>query len=109
MRIPGSVRDGLGPPNACAAALVRIDGLDGRAPHDQLHVMDAAQGGMGACIMDATFLVVCIASIYLAARIAEHRGRRIKVWAWIAFVIGPFAIPLVLLFPDLRGTSGEQA
>ena len=58
--------------------------------------------------MDVIFLVACIGSIYLAALIAERRGRSVKVWAWIAFVIGPFAIPLVFLFPNLHGRNGEH-
>ncbi|MGA7025221.1 MAG: hypothetical protein WB036_20855, partial [Pseudolabrys sp.] len=36
-------------------------------------------------------LLVC--SIYLAGRIAERRGRSFKIWAWIAAIIGPLALP----------------
>ena len=59
--------------------------------------------------MDAITLVVfiasiaSIASIYPAGRIAERRGRSFKVWAWIAVFIGPLALPLVFLLPNLRG------
>jgi len=60
------------------------------------------QGGIGACIMDAITLVGFVASIYPAGRIAERRGRSFKVWAWIAVVIGPLALPLVFLLPNLR-------
>jgi hypothetical protein len=28
----------------------------------------------------------------------EHRGRSFNLWAWIAVVIGPLALPLVFLF-----------
>jgi hypothetical protein len=52
--------------------------------------------------MDAVTLVVFIGSIYLAGRIAERRGRSFKVWAGIAAFIGPLALPLVFLFPNLR-------
>jgi hypothetical protein len=69
----------------------------------------AAQGSMGACIMDAITLVVFIVSIFLAGRIAEHRGRSFKTWAGIAAVIGPLALPLVLLFPNLHGRNGDHA
>jgi hypothetical protein len=47
-------------------------------------------------------MVVFVASIYPAGRIAERRGRSFKVWAWIAVFIGPLALPLVFLFPNLR-------
>jgi hypothetical protein len=60
------------------------------------------QGGIGACIMDAITLVVFVASIYPAGRIAERRGRSFKVWAWIAVFIGPLALPLLFLLPNLR-------
>jgi hypothetical protein len=49
--------------------------------------------------MDAITLVVFIGSMYLAGRLAEHRGRSFKTWAGIAGVIGPLALPLVFLFP----------
>jgi hypothetical protein len=41
--------------------------------------------------MDAITMVVFVASIYPAGRIAERRGRSFKVWAWIAVFIGPLA------------------
>ena len=59
--------------------------------------------------MDAIPLVVFVASIYPAGRIAERRGRSFKVWAWIAVLIGPLAIPLVFLFPNLRGVNVGHA
>ena len=59
--------------------------------------------------MDAVTLVAFIASIYLAGRIAVRRGRRFKNWAWIAAFIGPLALPLVFLFPNLHGKNGRQA
>jgi hypothetical protein len=52
--------------------------------------------------MDAITLVAFIGSMYLAGRIAERRGRSFKVWAGVASVIGPLALPLVLLFPNLH-------
>ncbi len=55
--------------------------------------------------MDAVTFVVVIISIYLAGRIAERRGRRFRNWAWIAAIIGPFALPLVFLFPNLHRNS----
>ena len=59
--------------------------------------------------MDAIALLIVAASIYLAGRIAERRGRSFKIWAWIAAFIGPFALPLLLLFPNLRGENGGHA
>jgi MFS family permease len=59
--------------------------------------------------MDAITLVALIGSIYLAGRIAERRGRRFKIWAWIAAFIGPLVFPLLLLFPNLHGKNGDHA
>ena len=59
--------------------------------------------------MDAITLVIFIASIYPAGRIAERRGRSFKVWAWIAVLIGPLALPLVLLLPNLRSGNVSHA
>jgi MFS family permease len=70
--------------------------------------MDAG-GGIGACIMDAVAFVAFIASMYFAGRIAERRGRCFKNWAWIAAIIGPFALPLVFLFPNLQGKNSFHA
>jgi hypothetical protein len=47
-------------------------------------------------------MVGSICSMCLAGRIAERRGRRFIVWAWIAAIIGPLALPLVFLFPNLH-------
>jgi MFS family permease len=55
-----------------------------------------------------TLALMMIVSIYLAGRIAERRGRRFKIWAWIAAIIGPLALPLVFLFPNLRGKNGDD-
>ena len=68
----------------------------------------SAQGGIGACFMDIIALVAFIISIYLAGRMAERRGRRFKIWAWIAAFIGPLALPLVFLFPNLHRKNGEH-
>jgi MFS family permease len=58
--------------------------------------------------MYAIWLVAIIASAYLAGHVAERRGRRFKVWAYIAAILlGPLAIPLVFLFPNLHGKNGD--
>jgi hypothetical protein len=59
--------------------------------------------------MDIIALVAFIISIYLAGLIAQRRGRRFKIWTWIAALIGPLALPLVFLFPNLRRKNGEHA
>jgi hypothetical protein len=64
---------------------------------------------MERAFMDAITLVIFIASIYPAGRIAERRGRSFKVWAWIAVLIGPLALPLVLLLPNLRSGNVRHA
>jgi hypothetical protein len=69
----------------------------------------SVQDSMGACIMDAYLIVALICSVYLAGRIATHRGRSFKVWAWIAAFIGPLALPLIFLFPNLHGKNGDPA
>ncbi len=60
-------------------------------------------------ILFTLLTVASIGSMYLAGRIAERRGRSFKIWAWIAAMIGPLALSLVFLFPDLRGKNGDHA
>ena len=57
----------------------------------------------------ALLTVGSVASMYLAGRVAERRGRSFRTWAGIAAVIGPLALPLVLLFPNLRRSNGGHA
>ena len=59
--------------------------------------------------MDTVTLIVFIASIYPAGRVAEMRGRSFKVWAWVAVLIGPFALPLIFLLPNLHAQNVSQA
>ena len=58
---------------------------------------------------DITLALLMICSIYLAGRIAERRGRSFKIWALIAAIIGPLALPLVFLFPTWHGNDGDGA
>jgi hypothetical protein len=58
--------------------------------------------------MDIPVLLLLVGSIYLAGLIARYRGRSFKNWAWIGAIIGPLALPLVFLFPDLRRREGDQ-
>jgi MFS family permease len=60
-------------------------------------------------ILFTLLTVASIGSMYLAGRIAERRGRSFKIWAWIAAIIGPLALPLVFLLPDLHGKNGDHA
>jgi hypothetical protein len=64
---------------------------------------------MTANVTLALLMIGTIASIYLAGRMAERRGRSFKVWAWIGAIIGPLALPLVFLFPNLHRDNGDQA
>ena len=60
-------------------------------------------------ILVVLLTVASIMSMYLAGRIAERRGRSFTVWAWVAAIIGPLALPLVFLFPNLHGKNRDQA
>ena len=60
-----------------------------------------------AYILFALLMAVSIGSMYLAGRIAERRGRRFRIWAWIAAIIGPLALPLLFLFPNLHRENGH--
>ncbi len=63
-----------------------------------------------AYILSALLSVASIGTIYLAGRIAQRRGRSFRNWAWIAgLLIGPLALPLLLLLPNLRGGNGDRA
>jgi len=64
---------------------------------------------MSTNITFALVMIGFIISIYLAGRIAERRGRSFKIWAWIAAVIGPLALPLVFLFHSLHRKNGNHA
>ena len=64
---------------------------------------------MSTNITFALVMIGFIISIYLAGRIAERRGRSFKIWALIAAVIGPLALPLVFLFPNLHRKNGNHA
>ena len=64
---------------------------------------------MGANIIFALLIIGMIISVYLTGRIAEHRGRSFKIWAWVAAFIGPLALPLMFLFPNLHRKNGDHA
>jgi hypothetical protein len=59
--------------------------------------------------MDVVVIIAAVACIFLAAYIAEQRGRSVKAWAWIAVLIGPLALPLIFLFPNLHRRNGDHA
>lgn len=64
---------------------------------------------MSANIVQALVMIGLVYSMHLAGRLAERRGRSFKTWAGIAAIIGPLALPLVFLFPDLHRRNGDQA
>jgi hypothetical protein len=47
-----------------------------------------------------------IASVPLAGHIAESRGLSVKFWVWMAAVIGPLALPMMLLV-DRRAANAD--
>ena len=55
----------------------------------------------------ALLMVGSIISIYLAAFIAGRRGRSVRTWAGVAAIIGPLALQLLFLFPNLHGSNGD--
>jgi len=55
-----------------------------------------------AALLLALLAVVSIASVFIAGRVAERRGRSFTTWAWVAAAIGPLALPLIFLFPNLH-------
>lgn len=62
-----------------------------------------------AYVLTALLTVALIGSAHLAGRIAERRGRSFKNWAGIGGAIGPLALPLLFLLPNLQGKNGEHA
>jgi hypothetical protein len=88
---------------------LNFEGLRGQSLRDQPCAIMLSASGVGADTMDALMIIGLIGSVYLAGRLAEHRGRSFKTWAWIAAIIGPLAFPLVFLFPNLRAKNGNQA
>ncbi len=63
-----------------------------------------------ATILTALLSAAMIGSTYLAGRIAQRRGRSFRNWAWIAgILIGPLALALLYLLPNLHGSNGEHA
>ena len=60
-----------------------------------------------AYVLFTLLTAASIGSMYLAGRIAQRRGRRFNIWAWIAAIIGPLALPLIFLFPNLHRQNGR--
>ncbi|MES1148904.1 MAG: hypothetical protein ABUL53_06925 [Bradyrhizobium guangdongense] len=59
--------------------------------------------------MDIITLVVFVVSIYFAGLVASRRGRSFRNWGWVAAFIGPLALPLLFLFPNLHRDNGGHA
>ncbi len=63
-----------------------------------------------AYALSALLAAASIGTIYLAGRIAQRRGRSFRSWAWIAgIILGPLAILLLFLLPNLHGKNGDHA
>ena len=82
---------------------------DRHATHSTRPVPCYCSSSIGERAVDFIALVAVIASMYFAGELAERRGRSVKTWLWIAAVIGPFALPLIFLFPNLRSQDGVPA
>jgi hypothetical protein len=51
-------------------------------------------------------IAIIVASTYLAGRLAEVRGRSVRVWQWVAaLALGPFALPLLYALPAGRRSA----
>jgi hypothetical protein len=61
-----------------------------------------------ACVLFTVLTAGFIISMYLAGRVAGRRGRSVKNWVGVAAMIGPLALPLVFLFPNLHGKNGDH-
>jgi hypothetical protein len=62
-----------------------------------------------AYLRTALLTAAIVISMYLAGRIAQHRGRSFRNWAGIAGIVGPLALPLLFLLPKLHGSNGGDA
>ncbi len=61
----------------------------------------------GASMTFVLLMAGTILSVWLAGRLAQRRGRNFRTWAWVGAIIGPFALPLLYLFPNLHRTNGD--
>jgi hypothetical protein len=59
--------------------------------------------------MAAIFIAIAVLSILAAGELAKRRGRSIKAWAWTGAIIGPLAIPLLLLLPSAQAPDDGRA
>ena len=90
-----------------AIAAVSARNLDRRWGAELLCLAQHRSLQMSGNIAFALLMIGSIGSIHLAGRIAERRGRRFRTWAGIAAIIGPLALPLVFLFPNLHRENGD--
>jgi hypothetical protein len=54
-------------------------------------------------------LIVSIGSIPLAVRMARLRARSPRVWFWIAFLVGPLALLVLVMLGRRTGEAGAAA
>jgi hypothetical protein len=63
--------------------------------------------------MWALMVLITVASMVVAGRMARARGRSAKVWLWVAAIIGPLGPLALYMFSDRHGkvtcTHGPQS
>ncbi len=57
----------------------------------------------------AIFIAIAVISVFVAGELAKRRGRSFKTWAWVGAIIGPLAIPLLLLLPSMQAPDDGHA
>jgi len=56
----------------------------------------------------AGMVIIAVASMLIAARMAQARHRSLKAWVWIAAIVGPFG-PLTLYLLGERSARIARA
>ena len=57
----------------------------------------------------AIFIAIAVISVFVSGELAKRRGRSFKTWAWTGAIIGPLAIPLLLLLPSTQAPDDSHA
>jgi hypothetical protein len=57
----------------------------------------------------AIFIAITAISVLVPGEFAKRRGRSFKTWAWTGAIIGPLAIPVLLLLPSRQTRDNGHA